>query len=360
MKRHARGGLAAKRIRLGSGLGLGLWLAMALTPPPCRAAAAADRNHWLGEEMPLPLSVRTPQDLEFKAAAERQYLLFNLLAGGKLAWDQGRYHEAAEKWEALIRLPRLDPDLAKLVRPLAEEARRRAGGAPVTPLPPPAVAEVPVKNDAVEKAAAPAPKPPASVAVSGSVTGGGSQGPVGAVLWLKRLDGPTPRPRPMKNVHMAQVDKTFVPHVLTVTVGTTVVFNNKDPIFHDVFSLDKPNQFDSGLFKGGSEYERVFRSPGAVQILCNIHASMLGYIVAVDSPWYAQVGRDGHFRLRDVPPGKYQLYAWHEAAASVSTTTLQVGEGGAQDVVVRVNGDARPSAFVPDKYGKPRQPQLGY
>jgi len=38
--------------------------------------------------------------------------------------------------------------------------------------------------------------------------------------------------------------------------------------------------------------------------LCNIHASTLGYIVVVDSPWYGQAGRGGRLHIRDVPPGK--------------------------------------------------------
>ena len=42
--------------------------------------------------------------------AERQYLIFNLLAGGKLAWDAGDWSTAASKWEALLRLPGLDPE----------------------------------------------------------------------------------------------------------------------------------------------------------------------------------------------------------------------------------------------------------
>src|SRR5262249_53081330 len=55
------------------------------------AASAPAKHEWLGTEMPLPLSVRTSQDLEFKSVAEKQYLIFNLLASGKVAWDAGDY-----------------------------------------------------------------------------------------------------------------------------------------------------------------------------------------------------------------------------------------------------------------------------
>src|SRR5689334_4052838 len=112
--------------------------------PAARAAPPPDGRGWLGEEMPLPLAVRTAQDLAVKAAAEKQYLIFNLLAGGKLAWDAGDFTTAAAKWEALLRVHGLDPDIEKVIRPLAKEARAHAGTAgnvgSVGPSPSPPVA----------------------------------------------------------------------------------------------------------------------------------------------------------------------------------------------------------------------------
>src|SRR6187200_3188741 len=96
-------------------LSLGALPAAALAAPP-------DGRGWLGEELPLPLAVRTAQDLAVKAAAERQYLIFNLLAAGKLAWDNGDFAMAAGKWEALLRVQGLDPEIERVIRPLAKES----------------------------------------------------------------------------------------------------------------------------------------------------------------------------------------------------------------------------------------------
>src|SRR5260370_32618675 len=115
----------------------GLILALLSVPSPGarprdQASAAAD-SAWLGEEMPLPLAVRTPDDLAFKQTAERQYLLFNLLASGKAAYDRGDMATAASKWEPLLRVPGLPAALDRVALPLAVEARQaaRAGGATV-------------------------------------------------------------------------------------------------------------------------------------------------------------------------------------------------------------------------------------
>src|SRR5437764_14699273 len=86
-------------------------------------AAAPAAGGWRGEDLPLPLTVKTPQDLAVKAVAERQYLIFNLLAGGKLAWDAGDYATAAAKWESLLRVPGLDPEVERVMKPLERDAR---------------------------------------------------------------------------------------------------------------------------------------------------------------------------------------------------------------------------------------------
>jgi plastocyanin len=198
------------------------------------------------------------------------------------------------------------------------------------------------------------------VTVSGTVAGGGQIGPGGAVVWLKRLDGPSPRIQPPANQIVTQREKTFLPHVLAVPLGTSVQFRNDDRIYHNVFSIAKPNDFDAGIRASGSTYTRTFNTPGAVQLLCNIHSTMSAYVFVVDSPFYAKAQASGAFLIHGVPPGKYELAAWHEAASQITRKTIAVGPEGHRDLAVTVGGDKRPGPFVPDKYGHKRQPQLGY
>src|SRR5258708_26491012 len=130
--------------------------------------AASAKHEWLGTEMPLPLAVRTPQDLEFKNVAEREYLIFNLLTSGKVAWDAGDYATAAAKWEALLAVPDLEPSIDKVVRPFAVEARRKAGGKAGHVPPPPA--------PRVAQEAGPGPAPGRRDTAAGAVKGSGSGG----------------------------------------------------------------------------------------------------------------------------------------------------------------------------------------
>jgi len=333
-----------------------------------RPAGAAEPPKWLADDLPLPLPVRTPQDIGFKAAAERQYLIFNLMAGGKVAYQRGDYAAAVEKWETLLRIQGLDPQIEKAVTPFLVDARAKAGHGngqpdhktePVEVVPP---SEQPTKTAEPRTRTAPVrhSSPTSQISVSGTVTGGGQIGPGGAVLWLKRLDGSMPRIAPPTNQVVTQREKTFLPHVIAVPVGTTVQFRNDDRIYHNVFSIAKPNDFDAGIRATGATYTRTFSNPGAVEILCNIHSTMNGYVFVVDSPLYAKAQASGAFVIRGVAPGRYELAAWHEAASNITRKTIVVGSDGLHDVSVTVGGDKRPAPFVPDKYGHKRQPQLGY
>jgi plastocyanin len=198
------------------------------------------------------------------------------------------------------------------------------------------------------------------VSVTGTVSGGGSHGPGGAVIWLKRVGGETPKPAPARGKVVTQRNKAFIPHVLAIPVGTKVSFRNDDPIFHNIFSLSKPNDFDTGLYKQGASYSQVFHKAGPVQLLCNIHSSMIGYVYVVDTPYYAQADISGAFTIKGVPPGEYELSVWHEGSSKDFHQKLTVGADGARGVAIKVGGDRRLPAFVPDKSGKPRQSQLGY
>ena len=331
------------------------FLALTLVVVTAGPAKPDAGTSWVGEAMPLQLVVRTPEDITFKAAAEKQYLLFNLLVGGKVAWDRGDYQDAATKWESLLRTPGVPTELVTLVTPLVKESRARAGGAAPSPLP----IEPQVTMTPMEPEPAPAKVAPTTFPVSGVVQGGGSHGPGGAVLVLRPTDRPTPKPRSQRVRAVVQKDKRFVPHVLAIPLGATVEFKNEDAMFHNVFSLSKQNEFDLGYAGGGALKEQVFAKPGPVHLLCNIHSQMNGWLYVSDSPWFAQAGADGKFTLKNVPPGTYELEVWHEWASATVKQTVKVA-GPVSDLSLTVDGDKRAPAFQVDKAGKERQPQLGY
>jgi plastocyanin len=111
---------------------------------------------------------------------------------------------------------------------------------------------------------------------------------------------------------IAQMNKSFDPHVLVIQVGTPVQFPNKDPFLHNVFSLFDGKRFDLGFYEAGSSKTVHFDRPGVSFLFCNIHPEMSGAVVAVDTPYFGMSDRNGRVILPNVPDGRYQLNVWYE------------------------------------------------
>jgi plastocyanin len=130
---------------------------------------------------------------------------------------------------------------------------------------------------------------------------------------------------------IAQQGATFKPHVLPVLVGTTVDWPNNDNIYHNVFSMSDPKQFDLGLYKGDPKDKRVtFDKPGRVDVFCSIHQDMHCVVLVLNNPYFATTDDDGNYRILDVPPGTYQLKAWQERLPADEET-----------IIVPTNGEVR-------------------
>jgi plastocyanin len=140
--------------------------------------------------------------------------------------------------------------------------------------------------------------------------------PSDAVVWLtplSDLSGVYSAPG-QSHLQLVQKNKSFSPHVLVVPVGAPVEFPNRDPFFHNVFSLFEGKRFDLGLYEAGSSRTVVFDRPGISYIFCNIHSEMSAVVVALRTPYYGISDRKGVISIPNVPPGRYELEVWDERA----------------------------------------------
>ena len=129
--------------------------------------------------------------------------------------------------------------------------------------------------------------------------------------------------KPPATFVMTTRDKQFVPRTLTIPVGSRVRFPNEDVILHNVFSVSGANSFDLGLYRRGAGKEQKFDQPGLVRVFCNVHHSMVGYILVLDTPWVATPDAEGRFALTGLPKGPGRLTVWHEQAEP-ATMEVQV------------------------------------
>ena len=137
------------------------------------------------------------------------------------------------------------------------------------------------------------------------------------------LEGKGPASKPLTAV-LDQKDRRFSTDLVVIPAGSSVSFPNLDPIFHNVFSLSKSKSFDLGYYPKDQTKSVRFPEPGIVFVNCHLHSNMSAAIVVTPNAWAARVDRDGHFAIPDVPPGHYQVVAWHKAAGFFRQT-LDVG-----------------------------------
>jgi hypothetical protein len=142
------------------------------------------------------------------------------------------------------------------------------------------------------------------VAANGSVAN--------TVVFLKNVTRGKAMILPEDRQFLDQRNCRYEPHVLLVPADGTLRIKSSDPVLHTVH------------MSGGADYNlpfpfanqtvsRTMNRTGLVKLRCNAgHVWMNAEMLVVPHPYYAVTNEDGNFRLTDVPPGEYEIEAWHE------------------------------------------------
>jgi len=165
-----------------------------------------------------------------------------------------------------------------------------------------------------------------------------------------------PIPVPEEPFRIVTVRKEFTPRSLVVPVGATVRFPNQDNILHNVFSLSGSNRFDLGLYRRGEGKEVTFDAAGVVRVFCNVHHSMVAYVVVVETPFYTMAAVDGGFALDGLPAGPGKLMVWQEQAEP-REVAVQLPRPGSLEVRLELDKPRVPQHQ--NKFGKPYSRRRG-
>ncbi|MGR3310407.1 MAG: hypothetical protein ACUZ77_06485 [Candidatus Brocadiales bacterium] len=118
---------------------------------------------------------------------------------------------------------------------------------------------------------------------------------------------------------------TFIPHVLIITVGTTVDILNGDNLMHNVHlrCIKNPPFNEGTTFK--QRLSKRFDFEETIRISCDVHQWMSTWIIVKENPYFALTNKKGRFLIEDVPPGTYTLQAWHESLG-ISAKEINIGQ----------------------------------
>jgi plastocyanin len=171
-----------------------------------------------------------------------------------------------------------------------------------------------------------------------------------AVIYLDQVGSAASTPaQTNKDFSMSTKNKQLSPKAMAVPVGAKITFPNYDPIFHNLFSVSAPNEFDLGLYKGGASKTHSFAKPGIVRVFCNVHPQMSATIVVANSSYFTTADKSGKFSLGDIPSGNYILKAYSEEGQTEQK--VQVGETPLK-VVLSIDGRNFKKVKHKNKFGK--------
>jgi plastocyanin len=170
-----------------------------------------------------------------------------------------------------------------------------------------------------------------------------------AIVYFRPRQAPTVEPATNPYV-IGTRKKQFLPRVSAITVGSRVRFPNDDPILHNAFSTSKENAFDVGSYGQGEGQTITFSHVGYVRVYCNVHHSMVGHLLVLDTPYFAKPDASGAFHLNDVPEVPGDIVVWHERATPWHTV-ITPGQDPLSPVKLEVNQRKVPPHM--NKFGKP-------
>lgn len=159
---------------------------------------------------------------------------------------------------------------------------------------------------------------PVSGSISGKVKSHWLEKGYELVVYVERARE-EPFPMPKARPEMSQKNLVYVPHILPIAKGWEVEFHSQDEVLHNLLARFKASFFKraSQLFNiamppGTKPLVKRFEKEGVVNLLCSIHTEMSAYILVLQNPYFAKVGKNGRFAIEGIPPEKYELKVWGE------------------------------------------------
>ncbi len=150
------------------------------------------------------------------------------------------------------------------------------------------------------------------------------------LVYVKRAPKGNYKP-PATPVVLDQNGCHYVPHVFGIMVGQTLEIRNSDGFLHNVHFVGKKNpQFNQAQPTKAVVFRKTFKFPELPPdsyFKCDVHPWMKAWVGIFDHPFFAVTGDDGSFTIRGLPPGTYEIEAWHERLGRQSQkVTVKAGE----------------------------------
>jgi choline dehydrogenase-like flavoprotein len=132
------------------------------------------------------------------------------------------------------------------------------------------------------------------------------------VVYLKDISHGKAMDLPQQRRFLDQKRCRYEPHILLVPANSELQMKSSDATLHTVH-MDGAATYNLPFPFTNQMVARQMPTVGLVNLRCNGgHTWMNAEMFVVPHPYYAVTDETGRFQLSNVPPGEYQLVAWHE------------------------------------------------
>jgi hypothetical protein len=137
-------------------------------------------------------------------------------------------------------------------------------------------------------------------------------GVANTVVYLKNISAGKAMELPEQRRHLDQRHCHYIPHILLVPQNAELQMQSSDATLHTIH-MDGAASFNLPFPFTNQINTRTMVTPGLVNLRCNGgHVWMNAEMMVVSHPYYAVTEESGRFEFTGVPPGTYQIVAWHE------------------------------------------------
>ncbi|MGA3087355.1 MAG: carboxypeptidase-like regulatory domain-containing protein [Terriglobales bacterium] len=147
-------------------------------------------------------------------------------------------------------------------------------------------------------------------------------GVANTVVFLRTITRGKAMDLPVARRFLDQKTCRYEPHVLLVPVDAMLTVRDSDPLLHTV-QMSGSADYNFPFVREGQEIMRPMTREGSVSLRCNAgHVWMNAEMIVARHPYYAVTDTQGNFELTNVPPGDYEIVAWHEGWRVVGESAL--------------------------------------
>jgi len=147
-------------------------------------------------------------------------------------------------------------------------------------------------------------------------------GVANTIVYLKNVTAGKAMDLPLERRFLNQKTCRYEPHILLVPLTALLTVKSSDPLLHTVH-MSGSADYNLPFVTQGQEISRPMTREGIVDLRCNAgHVWMNGEMMVASHPYYAVTDHEGNFQLTDVPPGQYEIVAWHEGWRVIGESPL--------------------------------------